>query len=81
MDLMARQALFIMIESMEKQLQGIKSMLGFMVADRSHKTEKLQDRPSLDYTTPKEDEAIEAALAVDTEKEKFMQELFEKATP
>lgn len=81
MDKAARQAILIMIDNIEKQLVGVKTMLGLTLKQEyEHRTANLEEKGPLNYTSDKEDLEIEQAIAVEAnEKEKFLQDLFTQA--
>ena len=74
-----KQSILILVQTIEAQLEAMKSLLfvdggGFSVANRS------KDKEDINYTTLEEDELItEAMTAPEDKSDILIQDLFEKA--
>lgn len=78
MDRIQKQSILLVIQTLEGQLQALRSLIG--LTDVSTAFDRQGQNPQeTGYTNDKEDELIEEALKIEAEKEEFLQNVFEQA--
>lgn len=80
MDRIQKQSILLVIETLEGQLQALRSLIGLTSGGQPDYLVKRKGGDDTHYTSDEDDKLIEEALKVEAEKDELLQNIFQQAS-